>query len=231
MVSISSLNCSLLLLVNCLLASLGLGLDMQNEGELISDNVGLDSAVGVDELADDDECETGDCSLNALQLRKNYAGVGTTDAYSMGRRRRHHEYLYPRTRHHKQNVQPDHCNGTELVRGKENCCHGMVIQIHNTACCGTIPYFFTQLSCCIHGDGTATLYDPYSQNCCDDVAKDNKERGICDVPRGQTSCCSILTGSRRRRRRRNEMGRKSRHGLWNTMRNASHAANSISLQQ
>merc|ERR1712060_486850 len=116
--------------------------------------------------------------------------------------RRHVAYVYPTTEIQTAPEQPAECNGTRLKRGREGCCAGRVYDLMTTSCCGQVPFYFTSLSCCAHGDGTATLYDPYAQNCCDDPAKKNVERGICELEGRETSCCTLEGGGRRRRHHR-----------------------------
>merc|ERR1711879_1090478 len=85
--------------------------------------------------------------------------------------------------------QPHRCNGTRLMPGQESCCGNKSYALMTGACCGVITYDFRKLSCCEHGDGTATLYNPYAQNCCDDPAAKNVQRGICAMKHRQRSCC------------------------------------------
>eukprot|EP00405_Crypthecodinium_cohnii_P018001 CAMPEP_0206448510 /NCGR_PEP_ID=MMETSP0324_2-20121206/17515_1 /ASSEMBLY_ACC=CAM_ASM_000836 /TAXON_ID=2866 /ORGANISM="Crypthecodinium cohnii, Strain Seligo" /LENGTH=208 /DNA_ID=CAMNT_0053917667 /DNA_START=322 /DNA_END=948 /DNA_ORIENTATION=- len=155
----------------------------------------------------DDECDGDDqdCALTALQFRARSGDTATVDGSMIAtsrRRRRHHEYLYPTTNISSAFTQPEFCAGKKLKRGVQGCCAGIPFQLANAGCCGTIPYYTSQLGCCDHGDGTATLYDPLSQNCCDDEFKKNAERGICEVERGETSCCELAQNGRRRRRYR-----------------------------
>mmetsp|Transcript_88711 Transcript_88711/g.286649 ORF Transcript_88711/g.286649 Transcript_88711/m.286649 type:complete len:195 (-) Transcript_88711:272-856(-) len=167
--------------------------------------------VGTEEeaFAADDECLSsspdGSCSLSALQLRAHGRSAqeeGSVEGVATSvRRRRGHQYVYPTTNVTITTGQPDTCKGKPLKKGYESCCSGTPFELKSSACCGTIPFYTAQLGCCNHGDGTATLYDPLSQNCCDDEFAENKEEGICDVPHGETSCCQ-LTGRRRRQRRR-----------------------------
>eukprot|EP00449_Zooxanthella_nutricula_P000566 CAMPEP_0198494112 /NCGR_PEP_ID=MMETSP1462-20131121/4452_1 /TAXON_ID=1333877 /ORGANISM="Brandtodinium nutriculum, Strain RCC3387" /LENGTH=262 /DNA_ID=CAMNT_0044222841 /DNA_START=77 /DNA_END=865 /DNA_ORIENTATION=- len=98
--------------------------------------------------------------------------------------------------------QPAVCNGTALVKGRQGCCAGRVFDLMTSSCCGTVVFYFTSLSCCDHGDGTASLYEPYAQNCCDDAAVSNVQRGICKLEQGERSCCTRGGGGRRRRRHR-----------------------------
>jgi len=98
--------------------------------------------------------------------------------------------------------QPASCNGTALVKGRQGCCAGQVFDLATTSCCGTMLFYFTSLSCCDHGNGTATLYEPYAQNCCDDAAVSNRQRGICTMRRRERSCCTRHGRHRRPRRLR-----------------------------
>mmetsp|Transcript_70921 Transcript_70921/g.217354 ORF Transcript_70921/g.217354 Transcript_70921/m.217354 type:complete len:275 (-) Transcript_70921:471-1295(-) len=119
--------------------------------------------------------------------------------------------------------QPSHCNGTALVRGKQGCCAGKVFELRTSACCGTIPYYFTSLSCCAHGDGFATMYEPYAQNCCDDPAVSNVERGICKLEPGERSCCTRMQHKHRRRRRQRIASPRHTRGAWMETRSLSEA--------
>jgi len=118
-----------------------------------------------------------------------------------GRLQVHSAYDGPATPIQTAPEQPAFCNGTALIQGRQGCCAGQVFDLMTTSCCGTELFYFTSLSCCDHGDGTASLYEPYAQNCCDDAAVSNVERGICKVGRWETSCCTRMQHVHRRRRR------------------------------
>jgi len=118
-----------------------------------------------------------------------------------GKSRPHKAYHGPATIVQVGPEQPAFCNGTALIKGREGCCAGRVFDLRTTSCCGTMAFYFTSLSCCDHGDGTASLYEPYAQNCCDDAAVSNVEKGVCEVERGERSCCHRMKQAHRRRRR------------------------------
>merc|ERR1719277_1674169 len=61
-------------------------------------------------------------------------------------------------------------------------------------------------------NGYATLYHPYTQNCCIDPARNNKGaryEPICEIESGDTSCCNPDLKSHRRRRHGHHMHRVS----------------------
>jgi len=140
--------------------------------------------------------------------------------HSHGHRHRHHRlqahvaFISPATVIQTTPEQPSHCNGTALARGKQGCCAGKTFELMTTSCCGSIPFYFTSLSCCDHGDGLATLYEPYAQNCCDDPAVSNKERGICTLEPGERSCCTRMQHKHRRRRRARIASASHTRGAW-----------------
>merc|ERR1719476_1018767 len=173
----------------------------------------LASAASEDERVEldaDDECSSGACGLHAIQVRGAQRVNFTGSSAKHLRRRRRTVYMYPATKSERRDVQPTHCGEEKLKAGRQGCCGGMSFDLGTSACCGQVPYIFDQLACCFHGDGTATLYDPYSQNCCDDPMKDNTGGGICEVARGENSCCNLVKHTHRRRRRSKKSKRKSR---------------------
>jgi len=131
-------------------------------------------------------------------------------------RRRHHHvkhvaYDGPATVVQTTPEQPAYCNGTKLKKGRQGCCAGVVFDLMTTGCCGTMPFYFTSLSCCDHGDGTASLYEPYAQNCCDDPAVSNVQKGVCAMERGERSCCTRMRQGHRRRRRHRKVAGQAAH--------------------
>jgi len=108
-------------------------------------------------------------------------------------------------------MQPPECNGTRLRRGHQGCCAGVPFNLIKEGCCGSVRYSTEKLSCCDHHDRTATLFNPYTSNCCDDQFKHNLQGGICDLQFGETSCCVVVEefgrhshGRHSRRRRRTD---------------------------
>lgn len=109
--------------------------------------------------------------------------------------------------------QPQFCgiNTTRLRSGYEGCCAGQSHPFSNVGCCGYLLYRTDQLSCCKHSNGTATVYDRLTTNCCEDPRVVNKGGGLCNLEPGEPACCHMLSGSRRRSRRRTT--RRRRHPL------------------
>merc|ERR1719277_1778416 len=130
----------------------------------------------------------------------------SSNAYHRRRHRGDHAFKRPTwgwlpTKVDPYHTQPTHCMGFPLMKGRQGCCGGHAYNFDTHACCGQVVYEHAKLSCCNHLNGYATIYHPYSQNCCDDPAVKNKRGGICDVPKGDISCCNRAVRTHRRRRR------------------------------
>jgi len=123
--------------------------------------------------------------------RHHYRGSG---------RRRTPATLFKSTPVYEGPLQPPICNGTRLKKGRQGCCAGQPFDLDTLGCCGSVLYETAIFSCCSHADNTATIFDPYTTNCCDDEFKTNKESGICELHAGETSCCTLGRNHRRRRR-------------------------------
>mmetsp|Transcript_21838 Transcript_21838/g.62765 ORF Transcript_21838/g.62765 Transcript_21838/m.62765 type:complete len:214 (-) Transcript_21838:156-797(-) len=191
-----------------------------------------DPALSAD-LAADDECADGVCALSELQLRARASESADEEAGSGSRRRvrvhwanteigvpaqaaeppgsgrRRRLVMWKPTPIVDGDQQPETCANHTIRKGYEGCCAGQLYQFENMGCCGSLLYRTDELACCRHRNGTATIYNSLTSNCCDDPLKKNKEDGIiCHLSATQSSCCHIQTVGRRRRR---SHGRRRHH--------------------